>query len=144
MQDYTARRRKALESATDKSGGADACWLWTGRRNAGGYGVLKTGELAHRAAWALDRGEEPGGLYVCHSCDNRRCVNPKHLHQNTHKANIGDAIQKGRHTRHDGLLSRRVAAIARRQTRRESWDDANQLDQSDFIGLAVDDGRLRA
>lgn len=36
------------------------------------------------------------GLYVCHRCDNTRCINPIHLFEGTPTDNVHDMISKGR------------------------------------------------
>jgi hypothetical protein len=84
--------------------GPDECWPWTGARFQGGYGALGVpGELrtqvagAHRVSWDLHHGPIPDGMYVCHSCDVRECVNPAHLFLGTARDNTRDMISKGRH-----------------------------------------------
>ena len=41
-------------------------------------------------------GERPDQLNVCHKCDNPPCVRPDHLFLGDQKANISDAVTKGR------------------------------------------------
>ena len=78
----------------------EGCWLWTGERNARGYGRFyprwKAQYYAHRYSWELHNGPIPDGLYVCHRCDNPSCVRPDHLFLGTQRTNIQDALAKGR------------------------------------------------
>ena len=93
--------------------GSSGCWVWTGNKNAKGYGVTnnwirgvrygRPGQrmLAHRAAWIFYKGEIPAGeghhgTVVMHKCDNPACINPEHLRLGTQSDNVKDMVEKGR------------------------------------------------
>jgi hypothetical protein len=79
--------------------GADKCWIWRKSVSSSGYGQIRVNGKtlqAHRVAYELATGASPGHLDVCHSCDNRRCVNPAHLWLGTHRDNNTDRHTKKR------------------------------------------------
>lgn len=84
-------------------GPEDECWLWQGAKMTGtGYGAIsKSGYnagrvLAHRVSWVLHYGAIPEGMFVCHTCDVRHCVNPHHLFLGSAKDNMEDMWSKNR------------------------------------------------
>lgn len=84
--------RNILEQNSKNSG---SCIEWTGKTNKNGYGhfrAFKKSWSPHRASFLVNYGEIPDGLYICHKCNNKKCINPSHIYAGTAKDNTNDYI----------------------------------------------------
>lgn len=80
--------------------GKDECWLWIGGVGSSGYGSFSfcgNKVQTHRFIYAACIGDIPDGMFVCHHCDVKLCVNPGHLFAGTQSDNMLDSVTKGRH-----------------------------------------------
>jgi hypothetical protein len=91
-------------SNVDKSGGEDACWNWLkSPYNEEKYGQFRVGGQrgvvygTHCISLTMKLGRFPK-QDTCHSCKvkNNKCVNPKHLRDDSEKENRRDINKDGR------------------------------------------------
>ncbi len=81
------------------------CWNWIGGKSSNQYGYISVGQKnegmvgSHQFAYEyFNNTKIPTRLFVCHSCDNKKCCAPHHLWLGTNKDNMHDASIKNRMT----------------------------------------------
>jgi len=92
--------------ALDKTLIGEGCWEYGGKIRTDGYGSVYindgtrkgTQALAHRVVYEGMVGLIPEGMFLCHHCDNPRCIRPDHLFVGTDADNKADMYAKGRHS----------------------------------------------
>ena len=123
LHSTTPSDEKRFWSKVDMSGGPDACWLWLGYRNCQGYGLFGlngTNVRAHRYAYGLANQPPAPYVYICHTCDNPPCCNPRHLYLGSPAQNTQDQKDRDRFARGERIGNARLTVSAVEQIRRLS------------------------
>jgi hypothetical protein len=81
-----------------RQGPEGECWEWLGGRikDYGSFSIRRRTYLAHRIAFWIDRGFDPGEAQALHRCDNPSCCRPSHLFSGSPADNVHDSMRKGR------------------------------------------------
>lgn len=78
----------------------DGCWLWQGKKDRDGYGIVRANGRdfrAHRVAYMLFWTESIAkDVLIRHLCNTRACCRPDHLRTGTALDNARDRDQSGR------------------------------------------------
>lgn len=90
IERYEAKSKFDERWNEDPSG----CWIWHTPSTA--FYWRGKAYSAPRFSLAFHEMAIPEGMFACHTCDNRRCVNPKHLWVGSAYENVRDMINKGR------------------------------------------------
>lgn len=96
------------------------CWNWEGtsrgaKKPYGRMIFMKNGKpnlySTHRVSYKINYGIDPKELHVLHTCDNPKCVNPKHLFLGTNEDNVRDKVSKGRQAKGIDLVKNRKPRV---------------------------------
>jgi hypothetical protein len=100
IESLNAKEHRRLFASIQVGVGGE-CWIWTGSKDAAGYGLCflrgKT-ERIHRVMYALHVGPVPRGIearrhaQVHHVCRNTSCCNPSHLQLVSQRINVLEGI----------------------------------------------------
>lgn len=132
--DVIAMRRLMASVAVSPSG----CWEWQKKPEPNGYGrtTYRRRRIgSHVLSYQLHRGVIPHGMYVCHTCDNRVCVNPDHLFLGTHQENVDDMVSKGRHFHPTGERHGRAKLTESQVTEIKSLCDSGESTQDQIAAM---------
>lgn len=132
-------KQKLFWSRVDKDSNTHGCWEWKLSVGAKGYAMMRFGgkkELVHRLSWFFHTGKWPK-LFVLHSCDNRKCVNPAHLREGTHADNTADMVLRNRQAKGEAkpLAKLDTATVVRIFQMRSAG--ASQQEIADRVGLTL-------
>ncbi len=110
------------------------CIEWTGKLNTNGYGIFYLNRkvwLAHRASYFVNYGNIPDNLYICHKCDNKKCININHLYAGTAKNNSMDFMKSNQYETMKLNMKK-----TRELTRKRKKDFENLISEShDFLSI---------
>lgn len=145
---YRSRWRHWTVRFWDHVEKSEGCWNWTGDSTPDGYGRISCDgnrTSTHRASWVMHNGEIPDGLYVCHHCDNKKCIRPDHLFLGTQIDNMQDWTRKGKNVliNHPERLPRGESHYMKSEEARKKHSDLRKDEWASGQRVPIRDERGR-
>jgi ribosomal protein L37E len=129
LKDHTPAAERWKTCYVETPGPLDTpCWIWTGRGQRDGYGLISNGAAhtsipAHKFVYELKVGPVPDGLELDHLCEIKRCIRPEHVEPVTNGENqLRAARARSRREPYDDVEKRRMRE-AMRAIRQRWYDD---------------------
>lgn len=104
----------------------DPCWIWQGRLDKDGYGVIGNWR-SNRAAYTVHYGPIPDGKQINHYCHNPACINPLHIYCGTHKQNMDDMRRAGRDGWRPGVSGYQGVKPVRNRWKVTAWVGSKEI-----------------
>lgn len=136
---YTDKERARFWAKVQADTSVDGCWTWTGATARHGYGIFNvrgTLKMAHRVAFAMATGRQPGkNELVLHSCDNPPCVRASHLRAGSHSENMDDRQTRDRTARGERHVSRTKPEVLMRGDSHYAKTEPERLARGEGHGM---------
>ncbi len=105
------RIAKRIKTTTD----TDDCWEHSYAPDKNGYATIYINYQKYRLSRFIYeyhyQEDIPKNMLICHSCDNPKCVNPKHLFIGSHKDNMKDMVNKNRQAKGENQGTSKLTTI---------------------------------
>jgi len=94
-------RLDELWEAIEKAGDTDDCIEFECGADKAGYPCVRFHGIKRNAGMVVL--ERKLGRYLrngyetCHTCNNKKCINARHLYEGTHQDNVKDTVKSGTH-----------------------------------------------
>ncbi len=108
----------------------EGCKLWNKWIEKNGYGRINVERKkwsTHRLSYHLFKGPIPSDMFVCHKCDNPKCVNPDHLWLGTSEDNMKDMVKKDRQMQHENHYRAKLSKMDVIEIRKQHANLMNEL-----------------
>lgn len=124
----------------DEYAGLGPCRVWTGKLTHDGYPRIRFKGVswrANRLVAFLWHGKPAKGAVACHKCDNKACINHRHIYWGTKKSNAVDRSVRGQQNRGERSGTAKLTegdVLDMRKLRESGW---TYQELADWFGVTI-------